>query len=46
MDVLMDNAIIKSTGEKYGALYFLSDEMKKTMILSWKFGKSLSRIDE
>lgn len=29
MDVLMDNAIIKSTGEKYGALYFLSDEMEE-----------------
>jgi len=29
MDVLMDNAIIKSTGEKYGAFYFLSDEMEE-----------------
>lgn len=29
MDVLIENNIVKSTGEKYGALYFLSDEMEK-----------------
>ncbi len=29
IDVLMENAIIKSTGEKYGASYFLSDEMEE-----------------
>jgi len=28
IDVLTENNIIKSTGEKYGALYFLSDEME------------------
>lgn len=28
IDVLKENAIVKSTGEKYGALYFLSDEME------------------
>lgn len=29
MDVLDENGIVESTGEKYGALYFLSDEMEK-----------------
>ncbi len=29
MNVLDENGIVKSTGEKYGALYFLSDEMEK-----------------
>jgi DNA-binding transcriptional ArsR family regulator len=29
IDVLEENTIIKSTGEKYGALYFLSDEMEE-----------------
>jgi len=29
IDVLKDNNLVKSTGEKYGALYFLSDEMEK-----------------
>lgn len=29
MDVLQENQIVQSTGEKYGALYFLSDEMEK-----------------
>ena len=28
VDVLKDNHLVKSTGEKYGALYFLSDEME------------------
>ena len=28
IDVLNDNNLVKSTGEKYGALYFLSDEME------------------
>lgn len=28
MDVLDENGIVQSTGEKYGALYFLSDEME------------------
>ena len=28
IDVLKENNIVKSTGEKYGALYFLSDEME------------------
>jgi len=28
MDVLKENNLIKSTEEKYGALYFLSDEME------------------
>jgi len=28
MDVLDENNIVESTGEKYGALYFLSDEME------------------
>jgi DNA-binding transcriptional ArsR family regulator len=29
IDVLDENDIVKSTGEKYGALYFLSNEMEK-----------------
>ena len=29
IDVLNENNLVKSTGEKYGALYFLSDEMEK-----------------
>ncbi len=29
IDVLKENEIVKSTGEKYGALYFLSDEMER-----------------
>jgi DNA-binding transcriptional ArsR family regulator len=29
IDVLEENTIVKSTGEKYGALYFLSDEMEE-----------------
>ncbi len=29
INVLMENGILKSTGEKYGALYFLSDEMEE-----------------
>jgi hypothetical protein len=29
MGVLKENNLVKSTGEKYGALYFLSDEMEK-----------------
>lgn len=29
MDVLDENNIVESTGEKYGALYFLSNEMEK-----------------
>lgn len=29
IDVLDENNIVKSTGEKYGALYFLSDEMER-----------------
>ena len=29
MDVLQENHLVKSIGEKYGALYFLSDEMEK-----------------
>lgn len=36
--VLKENDIVKSTGEKYGALYFLSDEMEKnydTFIEIW-----------
>jgi DNA-binding transcriptional ArsR family regulator len=28
MDVLKENNLVKSTEEKYGALYFLSDEME------------------
>ncbi|MBI5679614.1 MAG: winged helix-turn-helix transcriptional regulator [Methanobacterium sp.] len=28
IDVLDENKIIQSTGEKYGALYYLSDEME------------------
>ena len=28
MDILKENNIVESTGEKYGALYFLSDEME------------------
>ena len=28
IDVLSENKLVKSTGEKYGALYFLSDEME------------------
>ena len=27
--VLKENNLVKSTGEKYGALYFLSDEMER-----------------
>ena len=29
IDVLEENNLVKSTGEAYGALYFLSDEMEK-----------------
>ncbi len=29
MDVLNENQIVQSTGEKYGALYFLSEEMER-----------------
>ena len=29
IDVLKENNLVKSTGESYGALYFLSDEMEK-----------------
>jgi len=29
IDVLEENNLVKSTGESYGALYFLSDEMEK-----------------
>ena len=29
IDVLNENNLVESTGEKYGALYFLSDEMEK-----------------
>jgi DNA-binding transcriptional ArsR family regulator len=39
MDVLDENGIVKSTGEKYGALYFLSDEMERdydTFIDIWE----------
>lgn len=38
IDVLIENTIVKSTGEKYGALYFLSDEMENdyaTFIEIW-----------
>ncbi|HNR25321.1 MAG TPA: winged helix-turn-helix domain-containing protein [Methanobacteriaceae archaeon] len=28
IDVLKENNLVKSTGETYGALYFLSDEME------------------
>ena len=30
IDVLKENNLVKSTGEKYGALYFLSDEMERS----------------
>jgi DNA-binding transcriptional ArsR family regulator len=29
LDVLVDNNIITAEGEKYGAVYFLTDEMEK-----------------
>jgi predicted transcriptional regulator len=29
MDVLNENQIVESTGEKYGALFFLSEDMEK-----------------
>ncbi|MEG3225571.1 MAG: transcriptional regulator, partial [Methanobacteriales archaeon Met13] len=29
IDVLKQNNLVESTGEKYGALYLLSDEMEK-----------------
>lgn len=39
MDVLQENNLVESTGEKYGALYFLSDEMENgfdTFMEIWK----------
>jgi DNA-binding transcriptional ArsR family regulator len=39
MDVLEDNEIVTSAGEKYGMLYFLSDKMEKnyeTFLAIWE----------
>jgi len=39
MDVLEENEIVTSAGEKYGMLYFLSDKMEKnyeTFLAIWK----------
>ncbi|GAB6056757.1 winged helix-turn-helix domain-containing protein [Methanobacterium movens] len=39
IDVLKENNLVKSTGETYGALYFLSDEMENvydTFLDIWK----------
>ncbi len=39
IDVLKENNIVESTGEKYGALFFLSGEMEKdydTFIEIWE----------
>ncbi|MGZ7108732.1 MAG: winged helix-turn-helix domain-containing protein [Methanobacterium sp.] len=39
IDILKENNLVKSTGEKYGALYFLSDEMESgfaTFIEIWE----------